>query len=107
MEETGVEGAYKCDKLLPTLQEWITRLRDINDGGLADEQHHALLYTGLVYGDGEDSWDKFTEWTAGWMKDKVENHDQNFYWWFEHVNPDCMLIPIISDPDTRRCFFSG
>lgn len=45
---SAAANKFDCDEWLPTLNEFIKRMQDTNDGGKATPQNHAFFYANLV-----------------------------------------------------------
>lgn len=83
-------GMYACDNMLPTLDQIVARIRDTNDGGLADAEHHAIFYTNLGGGSTELATVQRTSlWVLGWLHNRRMQTGFKFYWWHEHINMRC------------------
>jgi hypothetical protein len=87
--EAGALEAWSCDYLFPTLDEIVARIRDLNDGGRATLDTHAVLYTGLGSASpSQEEIQKSMAWVAGAMMARVHS-GHNFYWFFQSINNDC------------------
>ena len=72
---------YVCDAFLPSLKEIVDRLRDTDDEGLIDSDHHVAFFTDLNV-DMENT----GAMIAGWFASRSTNERLLQFCWF----PDCI-----------------